>query len=63
MIEFKYAKVIIQISHENVDRPFTYLIPDELREKIDLGTSVIVPFGVNNRSVNGFIVDFCNQNK
>ena len=28
-----YAQVIIDISHEKVDRPFTYLVPEALREK------------------------------
>ena len=40
-----YADVIIDISHEKVDRPFQYRIPDELKEKLSLGMSVLVPFG------------------
>ena len=28
-----YAQVIVDISHENVDRPFSYRIPEELKEE------------------------------
>lgn len=54
----KYAAVIIDISHENVDRPFTYLIPEEIHGKIEIGDTVIVPFGSGNRLRKGIVVDF-----
>ncbi|MCQ2520672.1 MAG: primosomal protein N' [Lachnospiraceae bacterium] len=58
MSKGKYANIIIDISHENVDRPYTYRIPDELRDSIDLGTSVTVPFGMGNTIRKGFVVGF-----
>lgn len=54
----KYANIIINISHESVDRPFSYRIPQELREKITIGTSVSVPFGMGDRLRKGIVVGF-----
>ena len=30
----RFADVIIDISHERVDRPFTYCIPEKLKDRI-----------------------------
>ncbi len=43
-----FAKVIINISHESVDRPFTYIIPDALIKDVEPGVIVNVPFGAGN---------------
>ena len=48
-----YAQVIVDISHENVDRPFSYRIPEHLREQIVLGSKVEIPFGRSNRLITG----------
>lgn len=53
-----YAEVIVDISHENVDRPFTYRIPEELKGKICLGSKVEFPFGKGNRLMTGYVVGF-----
>lgn len=53
-----YAQVIVDISHENVDRPFSYRIPEHLREQIVLGSKVEIPFGRSNRLITGYVVDF-----
>ena len=42
-MEKQYAQVIIDISHEKVDRPFCYKIPQHLKEKVEIGSSVILP--------------------
>ena len=44
----EYANVIIDISHEKVDRPFQYRIPERLRGKVEVGTPVEIPFGKGN---------------
>ena len=41
----RYADVILNISHESVDRPFTYVIPEALRGALAPGMAVHVPFG------------------
>lgn len=57
----KYAKIIISISHESVDRPFTYIIPDRLSGMISAGDTVLVPFGQGNSLKKGIVVDFSNE--
>lgn len=52
-----YAKVIIDISAEAIDRAFTYRIPEEFSEKIRSGVRVKVPFGSGNRTRNGYVTE------
>lgn len=52
-----YANIIIDISHEKLDRTFQYRIPEELKGEIHPGTPVEIPFGRGNRSVNGYVVE------
>ena len=54
----KYADVIVDISLEALDRVFQYLIPEEIQEKITVGSQVQVPFGRGNRTVKGYVVGF-----
>ncbi|MCD7836224.1 MAG: primosomal protein N' [Lachnospiraceae bacterium] len=58
-----YADIIVDISHEKLDRPFQYRIPDRLKDRIDVGCCVVVPFGGANRRLKGYVValsDKCN---
>lgn len=50
-----YAKVIIDIAHSQVDRLFTYAVPEGLR--IQPGQRVRVPFGRGNRATEGFVLE------
>ncbi len=63
MTDFRYAKVIIDISHESVDRPFTYIIPQEYKECIDIGVQVTVPFGKGNTLKKGIVVELCDKSE
>lgn len=56
-----YANIIIDISHEKLDRTFQYRIPEELQGEICPGTPVEIPFGRGNRSVNGYVVEVTDQ--
>lgn len=56
-----YADVIIDISHESVDRIFQYRIPQELTGKIQPGCEVRVPFGRGNRMRNGYVTGVTSQ--
>lgn len=58
---WQYADVIIEISHEKVDRPFQYRIPPELAGKICPGVRVHVPFGAGNQDRIGYVVDLSAQ--
>ncbi len=51
----RYADVIIDISHEKVDRPFQYMIPEEISEQIQPGVEVMVPFGKGNTIRQGYV--------
>ena len=57
----KFANVIVDISHEKLDRPFGYIIPDELEKEITVGTAVIIPFGKGNRQVKGYVIEITDQ--
>ena len=61
----KYADVIVDISHEQVDRPFQYEIPERMRDTLDYGMCVEIPFGNGNKIIKGYVVglsDKCNWN-
>ena len=49
----RYASIIIDISHENVDRTFQYRIPEELQGKIQVGQQVRIPFGQGKQTAQG----------
>jgi len=58
-----YADIIVDISHEKLDRPFQYRVPGRLSDRIDVGCCVMVPFGNANRMIKGYVValsDKCN---
>ncbi|MCR5148388.1 MAG: primosomal protein N' [Eubacterium sp.] len=52
----RYADVIIDISHEKVDRVFQYKIPETLLGQINIGTPVSIPFGRGNKLRQGYVV-------
>lgn len=56
IIQTKYALVLVNIKGLGV-KTFSYLIPDEMREKIQIGQAVLVPFG-RQGLINAFIVGF-----
>ena len=52
-----FANIIVDISHEKLDRPFGYIIPKELEDKISVGTAVMIPFGRGNRLISGYVIE------
>ncbi len=52
-----YANVIIDISHEKLDRTFQYRIPERLADRVRPGVPVDVPFGRGNRMTHAYVVD------
>ena len=51
-----YADIIIDISHEQLDKTFQYAVPDDMDGSVDIGTSVRVPFGKGNRIITGYVI-------
>lgn len=51
-----YADIVIDISHEKVDRTFSYGIPAHLADKIKIGSEVMVPFGKGSTLRSGYVV-------
>lgn len=47
--------VLVQLSSQNVDRVFDYLVPEHLIPSIKVGVRVLVPFGKQN--LEGFILE------
>lgn len=56
-----YANIIIDITHEKLDRVFQYSIPSELEGVLKTGMEVIVPFGKGNRETKGYVIGFCDR--
>ncbi len=52
-----YANIIIDISHEKLDRTFQYRIPEDLAGKVRPGVAVDVPFGRGNRMTRGWVIE------
>lgn len=58
-----YADIIVDISHEKLDRPFQYRVPEKMRGTLETGMCVTVPFGNGNKLIKGYCValsDRCN---
>ena len=52
-----YANIIIDISHEKLDRIFQYRIPDILKEEVKPGVLVEIPFGRGDRKIKGYVIE------
>ena len=53
---YQIAKIIIDVPTMQTDKPFSYLIPEDLAQLVAVGMRVHVPFGRSNRLMQGFIV-------
>ena len=51
-----YAKVIVDITHEKLDKVFEYHIPSELEGVLCVGMEVVIPFGNGNREMSGYVI-------
>ncbi len=56
-----YADVIVDISHESLDRVFLYRIPDEILPDVAIGSPVRFPFGKGNRITEGYVIDILSK--
>ncbi|WP_148323229.1 primosomal protein N' [Paraclostridium bifermentans] len=58
-----YAEIILNSEALEIDRPFTYKIPVELEEKVQVGQIVKVPFGMGNKTSEGFVLSIKGENE
>ncbi len=61
MSKDRYAQIIIDISHERLDRPFEYRIPEELKDTLTEGMEVLIPFGKANKERHGYVVGITDE--
>ena len=57
----KYANIIVNISHENLDRTFQYIIPSPLQNAVEMGSLVRIPFGKSNKVIEGYVMDIVDK--
>ncbi|MBE5866377.1 MAG: primosomal protein N' [Lachnospiraceae bacterium] len=53
----QYADIIVDISHEKLDKTFQYRVPERLREVLEPGMCVQIPFGNGNRLIKGYVLE------
>jgi primosomal protein N' (replication factor Y) (superfamily II helicase) len=54
------VQVVVDVPLFHLDRPFTYRVPEALRDTVRLGSRVKVPFG-GRRRVDGWVVGFADE--
>jgi len=50
-----YVDVLVELKAKQIDKTFTYLIPDKLKESVSIGKRVLVPFG--KQKLEGFVLN------
>ncbi len=57
----KYADIVVDITAKALDRPFQYLIPEELEDEVEEGSVVEAPFGQGNRKITGYVISLSDR--
>ena len=57
----RFANIIVDISHEKVDRPFQYRIPEALKGQLEVGMAVMIPFGLGNKRIKGYVMEITDR--
>lgn len=52
-----YADIIVDISHEKLDKTFQYRVPERLAGVLETGMCVAVPFGNGNKLIKGYVME------
>ena len=56
-----FADVIVNISHDSLDRPFCYIVPERLAYDIVPGSVVSIPFGRSNKIIKGYVIGLADK--
>ncbi len=51
-----FADIIVDISHENLDKTYQYTVPEEIEGQVVIGSLVSIPFGKGNNKRTGYVV-------
>lgn len=51
-----FAHIIIDNNSTNTDRVYTYKVPNDMINQIEVGKKVLVPFGFGNKLIEGIII-------
>ena len=52
------AKIIVDVPLMQTDQPYSYKIPEEFKDMLEVGMRVHVPFGKANRLIQGIVLGF-----
>lgn len=58
-----YADIIVDISHESLDKTYQYKIPEHLQHKVNVGVPVELTFGMGNRRLTGYVIGLSDKPK
>ncbi len=53
------ARVVLNNKEQNIDKAFDYTVPENLKERVCPGMRVVVPFGRQNKGVEGIVTGLC----
>ncbi|MBO5460293.1 MAG: primosomal protein N' [Ruminococcus sp.] len=53
-----FANIIVDITHEKLDKIFQYKVPSRMEGELCVGMEVLVPFGKGNRLTKGYVIGF-----
>ena len=54
-----YVDVLVELKIKKIDQTYTYSVPNNLQNEIEIGKRVLVPF--NNQKIEGFILNIKNE--
>ena len=55
----RVAKIAVSAATYGIDKPYDYLVPEEMADSVSVGTRVGVPFGRGNRRCEGVVLALC----
>lgn len=59
-MEKMFASIIVDITTSALNKPFIYVIPNDLLNEIKVGDKVVFPFGNGNNEKEGFVIEILN---
>ena len=58
-----FAEIILNKNSKELNKVFDYIIPKELEKNLKLGDRVLVPFGANNKLIDGIVTNIKNTSQ